>query len=145
MLNTKRVLLGALLAGTMLAVTGGSARADHSRSRGRLVNRRQSTGARRAERSLAHRARDLSQEIQAASRRRRIGGQAAHQLSHRVDRVLRFLRHDRNLSRAEFRRRDDDLRHIERDFRHALRRGPGHHGGGRSNSGRRNSRRGGRF
>ena len=143
MTSSKQILTLALTAALLTPLFGGPARADHDR--GRIVNRHQSPGARRAERSLLRQATDLRSDIVLAARRRDLGRRAADDLLYRLDRVVRFLQHDRYLSPAEFDRRERDIHHIAADFSHRARgRGHGRRRVGRLDVRHRDGRRGSR-
>jgi hypothetical protein len=82
--------------------------------------------------TLRSRLRQLTDVVQAARRRDRLSDRERRSLIDRLDKVGNFLRHDRNLSEDEFRRRMHDLDSIQDDLRRAS---------DRSGSGRRDDNR----
>jgi hypothetical protein len=111
----RRVFIGslalALLApGAALAGTGG----DWYRDARPWLDSRSEEGARRA-RLMEEYAR-LHADVRNADRRGMISPNMANHCYDRLEKVARFLRHDRHLSSSEFDRRQRDLDGVARDL-----------------------------
>lgn len=104
------------LGAALLAPAGvRAARDDWYRDVRPWLDRRSESEVRRAQ--LIDRDLRLRDEVRTAERRRDISTHDADRLYDRLDRVARFLRDDQHLSNSEYKRRRNDLDHVEDDLR----------------------------